>query len=378
MRTALAIGLCLLGVLSAAAADSASAEDRTSAQTIRDSYRGQLNGNTVMIMAGGADGTDLAIVQDLAAVLDDGEHLRVVPMVGKGPSQNLKDVLFMRGVDMGITQANILKHYAKTGELGPNLESQVAYIAKLFNEEMHVLARTEVSDIRALDGKTVNVGPEGNGAEITTRAVFDAIGITVREAHLEQADALAKLKAGDIDAIVVVAGKPAPIFTHLNDASGLKLLSVPYAKDLEDNYYPETLTQADYPQLIGDGTRIDTVAVCAVLVSFNWDKDSPRTQKLDRFVNRFFSNFNAFLAPPRHPKWQQVNFAATLEGWKRSPLAQAWIDHAKTTLAADPDARAQFETFLAQADTKAAATSEAQRAKLFRDFLEWSKTHDQN
>jgi TRAP transporter TAXI family solute receptor len=378
MRTALAIGLCLLGVLSAAAADSASAEDRPSAQTIRDSYRGQLNGNTVMIMAGGADGTDLAIVQDLAAVLDDGEHLRVVPMVGKGPSQNLKDVLFMRGVDMGITQANILKHYAKTGELGPNLESQVAYIAKLFNEEMHVLARTEVSDIRALDGKTVNVGPEGNGAEITTRAVFDAIGITVREAHLEQADALAKLKAGDIDAIVVVAGKPAPIFTHLNDASGLKLLSVPYAKDLEDNYYPETLTQADYPQLIGDGTRIDTVAVCAVLVSFNWDKDSPRTQKLDRFVNRFFSNFNAFLAPPRHPKWQQVNFAATLEGWKRSPLAQAWIDHAKTTLAADPDARAQFETFLAQADTKAAATSEAQRAKLFRDFLEWSKTHDQN
>jgi len=299
-------------------------------------------------------------------------------MVGKGPSQNLKDVLFMRGVDMGITQANVLKHYAKTGELGPNLESQVAYIAKLFNEEMHVLARTEVSDIRALDGKTVNMGPEGNGAEITARAVFDAIGITVREAHLEQADALAKLKAGDIDAMVVVAGKPAPILAHLGDASGLKLLSVPYAKGLEDNYYPETLTQADYPQLIGDGTHIDTVAVCAVLVSFNWDKNSPRTQKLDRFVNRFFSNFNAFLAPPRHPKWQQVNFAATLEGWQRSPLAQAWIDHAKTTLAANPAARARFETFLAQADTKAAATSEAQRAKLFRDFLAWSKTHDQN
>ena len=378
MRTALAIGLCLLGVLSAAAADSACAEDRPSAQTIRDSYRAQLNDNTVTIMAGSADGTDLAVVQDLAAVLDDGEHLRIVPMVGKGPSQNLKDVLFMRGVDMGITQANVLKHYAKTGELGPNLESQVAYIAKLFNEEMHVLARAEVNDIRALDGKTVNMGPEGNGAEITARAVFDAIGITVREAHLDQADAVAKLKAGDIDAMVVVAGKPAPILAHLDDASGLKLLSVPYAKGLEDNYYPATLTQADYPQLIGDGTRIDTVAVCAVLVSFNWDKDSPRTQKLDRFVNRFFSNFNAFLAPPRHPKWQQVNFAATLEGWQRSPLAQAWIDHAKTTLAADPDARARFETFLAQADTKAAATSEAQRAKLFRDFLEWSKTHDQN
>jgi len=378
MRTALAIGLCLVGALSTAAADSARAEDRPSAQTIRESYRAQLNDNTVTIMAGSAEGTDLTIVQDIAAVLDDGEHLRVVPMVGKGPSQNLKDVLFMRGVDMGITQANVLKHFAKTGELGPNLEKRVAYIAKLFNEEMHVLARAEVSDIRALDGKTVNMGPEGNGAEITARAVFSALGITVRETHLDQADAVAKLKAGDIDAMVVVAGKPAPVIAHLGDPSGLRLLSVPYAKGLEDNYYPATLTQADYPQLIGDGARVDTVAVCAVLVSFNWDKDSPRTKKLDRFVNRFFSSFDAFLAPPRHPKWQQVNFAATLEGWQRSPLAQAWIDHAKTTLAADPNARARFETFLAQADTKAAGASEAERAKLFRAFLEWSKTHDQN
>jgi len=169
-----------------------------------------------------------------------------------------------------------------------------------------------------------------------------------------------------------------PILAHLDDPSGLKLLSVPYAKGLEDNYYPATLTQADYPQLIGDGARVDTVAVCAVLVSFNWDKDSPRTQKLQRFVNRFFSDFNAFLQPPRHPKWQQVNFAATLEGWHRSPLSQAWIDHAKTTLAADPNARAQFETFLARADTKAAPTSEAERVKLFRAFLEWSKTHEQD
>ena len=378
MRTALAIGLCLLGVVSTAAGENARAEDGPSAQSIRESYRAQLNDNSVTIMAGSAEGTDLTIVQDIAAVLDDGSHLRIVPMVGKGPSQNLKDVLFMRGVDMGITQANVLKHFAKTGELGPNLEKQVAYIAKLFNEEMHVLARAEVADIRALDGKTVNMGPEGNGAEITARAVFSALGITVRETHLDQADAVAKLKAGDIDAMVVVAGKPAPVLAHLDAPSGLKLLSVPYAKGLEDNYYPATLTQDDYPQLIGDGARIDTVAVCAVLVSFNWDSDSPRTKKLDRFVNRFFSNFDAFLTPPRHPKWQQVNFAATLEGWQRSPLAQAWIDHAKTTLAADPNARARFETFLAQADTKTAASSEAERAKLFRAFLEWSKTHEQN
>ncbi len=126
--------------------------------------------------------------------------------------------------------------------------------------------------------------------------------------------------------------------------------------------------------------------MCAVLVSFNWARNNPRNAKIDHFVDRFFSNFDAFLAPPRHPKWRQVNFAATLEGWQRSPAAQAWIDRAKATMAAkagagtsaDDEARAQFDTFLAQADTGAAAASDDERARLFRAFLEWSRTQNQN
>ena len=99
-----------------------------------------MNENVVTIMAGSSTGTDLAVVQDIAEVLS-GDAMRVVPMVGRGPEQNIKDVMFLRGVDMGITQANILKYFAKTGELGPNFIDQIAYVAKLFNEEMHILVR---------------------------------------------------------------------------------------------------------------------------------------------------------------------------------------------------------------------------------------------
>jgi len=375
MRIALATRAFVLALAGIILADAASAE---SAQSIRQRYRADLNDNTVTIMAGGPEATDLAIVQDVAAVLDDGANLRVVPMVGKGPVQNLKDVLFMRGVDMGITQANVLKHFAKTNELGPGLESQVVYVAKLFNEEMHVLAREGIDDMRALDGKTVNIGPKGSGAEITARRVFAALGITIREVSLDAAEAVARLKSGAIDASVLVAGKPAPLLAHLEEADGLKLIGVPYLEGLEDEYYPASLTSDDYPHLIAEGASVDTVAVCAVLVSFNWDGDSPRTKKLDRFVDRFFSNFDAFLKEPRHPKWRQVNFAATLEGWKRSPLAQVWIDRAKKTLAADASARVRFDTFLAQANAGDAMVSEPERTELFRAFLEWSKAQSQN
>jgi len=382
MRIPLAVGLCLIALTAVAAprAKDQAKPDATVAagQNLRENFRARINDNVVTIMAGGPSGTDLAVVQDLASVLDDGDRLRVLPMVGKGPEQNIKDVMFLRGVDMGITQANLLKHFDKTGELGPNLRGQIAYIAKLFNEELHILVRPEVNDIRELNGKYVNFGAQGSGAEITGRLIFEALGIDTQDVHLSDADAIQKLKDGDIDATIMVTGKPAPVLASLGDTSGLKLLSVPYAKGLEDEYYPATLTHDDYPALIPAGQRVDTMSVCAVLVSFNWPSDSVRYAKIAKFVDQFFSNFDAFLAPPRHPKWREVNFAATLEGWKRSPLAQRWIDRAKAT-SSDSASRNHFDAFLARASGgRTTPISDAERADLFRAFLEWNRAHNQN
>jgi hypothetical protein len=151
---------------------------------------------------------------------------------------------------------------------------------------------------------------------------------------------------------------------------------VPYAKGLEDEYYPATLTHDDYPALIPAGGRVDTMSVCAVLVSFNWPTDSVRYAKIAKFVDRFFSNFDAFLAAPRHPKWREVNFAATLEGWKRSPLAQRWIDRAKAA-STDSVSRSHFDAFLAQASGgRTTPISDAERADLFRAFLEWNRNQN--
>jgi TRAP transporter TAXI family solute receptor len=384
MRIALAFGVCLIAAAAAAAPrakDAVKSETdvvAVAAQNTRENLRARINENVVTIMAGSPSGTDLAIVQDIAEVLDDGERLRVLPMVGKGPEQNIKDVMFLRGVDMGVTQANLLKHFAKTGELGPNLKGQIAYIAKLFNEELHILVRPEVNDIHELNGKFVNFGAAGSGAEITGRLIFAALGVDAQEVHLSDTDAIQKLKDGDIDATIAVTGKPAPALASIKETSGLKLLAVPYAKGLEDEYYPATFTHDDYPALVPAGGRVDTLSVCAVLVSFNWSGDSVRYGKIAKFVERFFANFDSFLKSPRHPKWREVNFAATLEGWKRSPLAQSWIDRAKQATT-DSASRSHFDAFLAQASgTRDTPISDAERADLFRAFIQWNKGRKQN
>jgi TRAP-type uncharacterized transport system substrate-binding protein len=224
----------------------------------------------------------------------------------------------------------------------------------------------------------VNFGAEGSGAEITGRLIFAALGVDAKEVHFGDADAIQKLKAKEIDAVIAVTGNPAPVLASLKDVNGLKLLAVPYAKGLEDEYYPATFTHDDYPALVPEGGRVDTVSVCAVLVSFNWPGDSVRYAKIAKFVDRFFSNFDSFLAAPRHPKWREVNFAATLEGWKRSPLSQAWIDRAKDA-ATDSASRSHFDAFLAQASgARGTPISDAERADLFRAFLQWNRERNQN
>jgi hypothetical protein len=66
-----------------------------------------------------------------------------------------------------------------------------------------------------------------------------------------------------------------------------------------------------------------------------------------------------------------------LETWHRSPLAQKWIDRVKQTT--DAASRSHFDAFLAQAGgERATPISEAERAELFRAFLQWSKGRNQN
>jgi hypothetical protein len=85
----------------------------------------------------------LTIAYDLSAVLDDGENLRILPIIGKGGSQNVRDVRFLRGVDLGITVTSVLGHYRRSGELG-NIDDKIVYITKLFDDEMHLLVSCEL------------------------------------------------------------------------------------------------------------------------------------------------------------------------------------------------------------------------------------------
>jgi TRAP transporter TAXI family solute receptor len=336
-----------------------------------DSAGERANANTIAVISGNPNGTYLAIAYDLSAVLNDGENFRVLPVVGEGGGQNVRDVRFLKGVDLGITQANLLGYYKRSNEIGP-IDDKIVYIAKLFNEEMHLIVRADsgIASVEQLAGKKVNFSDLGSGTQLATRDIFTRLGIKPEEVNMGQADAFEKLKSGEIAASVLIAGKPAASIGKLKAADGFRILPMPYPKPLQDDYLPVTLTSEDYPGLIAPGQEVETVAVGTVLIAYNWPKDSDRYRRIETFVERFFPRIADFQKPPRHPKWRETNLATVVPGWKRFEGAEEWLrDHA----AGGPPERVQFDRFLTARQAQPEKLSSDERDRLFQQFLQWSK-----
>jgi uncharacterized protein len=332
----------------------------------------QVNRGTVGIISGAITGTYARIATDLSAVLDEGDDLRVLPIIGKGSVQNITDILYLRGIDVGIVQSDVLQYIRETGTY-PDIGTRIAFITKLYNEEIHILTRTDVKTVEDLKGRKVNFANQGSGTYMTASVIFKKLGIDVEITTFDYELALDKLKKGEIDALFYVAGKPAPLFTSIKPEDGLQLLNVDLTPELAETYLPGDFSVSDYPGLIPPNQEVKTVAVGAVMAVFNWRKGNGRYNKLKRFVEAFFSQFDEFLQAPRHPKWQEVNLAADVPGWKRFEPARTWLESHEGS---DTQQVSEFKSFL-KSTGQATALSAEDQEELFKRFLKWKETRPQ-
>ena len=326
-----------------------------------------LNANTVTLITGTIGGTYVQIGADLASLLDNGNQLRVLPIVGRGSVQSVADILFLQGVDLGIVRADTLDYLEKKG-FAKDIKKQFTYVTKLYNEEMTVIAPKSVHDLKELAGKTVSVDLPNGGTFVTALTVFERLGLKANFVYIEQRIAMEKLKKGEVDAVIVVGGKPYKSVSNFVNDGRFHLVTVDYDQPLQGDYLPARLTSKDYPNLIGEGESVDTIAVPAVLAAYNWPQNTERYRKLTLFVDAFFTKFPAFQKPPFHPKWKEVSLAAPLPGWQRLPYAKQWLDQHGL----EEGARNRFDNFLHQNPAAAKGLqSEADKEALFKQFQAW-------
>jgi branched-chain amino acid transport system substrate-binding protein len=329
---------------------------------------GQLNANTVTMMTGTFGGTYVQIGADLAAVLDDGEKFRLLPIVGRGSVQAVADILFLKGVDVGIVRKDTLAYLERKG-YASNIHNQLGYITKLYNEEIHVLADKSIRTMQDLDGKSVAVDLPDGGTFVTSITVFECLGIKPHLIYVEPRVGLEMLRKGRIDAVIAVEGRPLQWLSQLKDAN-LHLVPIAYTKEMQEDYLPTQLSSEDYPNLIAPGEQIETIAAEAILASYNWRPSADdRYRRLSILVQKLFASIAQLQRPPFHAKWGEVALTAPVAGWTRVQPAQEWLDRFALPAAAVQPRELPNENKETMGQGAASNANDSQ--EVFRQFLQW-------
>jgi uncharacterized protein len=279
--------------------------------------------DTIGIMSGGVSGTYVRIAQNMSDALDS-DKLRIVTMLGKGSKQNIRDLIELDSVDLAIVQSDVLREVAQSKEI-PGVVNSIRYIAKLYNEEIHILVNKKVRSLKHLEGAAVGVGRKGSGTEMTAAILFDGFGLQISPVNVAGAEAIDALKNDLISAAVFVVGKPSTLLASIKKDSGLRLLEMRVPKNVEFPYFETELTASDYPALIERRKTVRTLAVGAVLAVFNWREGSRRYELLNKFTTELFGAIDQLKTGSYHPKWKNVSLKVKVPGWSRFKPANEWL-----------------------------------------------------
>ena len=326
------------------------------------------NNWTVGVAGGNMDGTYLRFADELGKVLDDGDELRVLPIISRGAAANLQDLLYLRGIDVAFTQSDVFEYF-RTQRKTPNLDTRVQYIIRLPVAELHVTARADIRTLEDLRGQKVVFGPPGSSPTMTGPIVFPRLGIPVEPVFVDFSTGMKMIRSGEVAGLLGVVSKPVDFWSKIPPNTGLHLLPVPYTKALADLYVIGEFTNADYPNLIPPGERIDTIAVPSVLAVYNWPKNSDRYRRVERFVQYLFNRWDKLTQPPFHPRWRDVNLAATVPGWTRFSVSEELLQRTGQGSADQTIAR-DFQTYMTR-QVRTAPRNDAERDAVFRQFMLW-------
>jgi TRAP-type uncharacterized transport system substrate-binding protein len=344
--------------------------DRSAAVDVRPNYARK---SMVELETNGAGGISVRIAEDLASLYDDGATRRLLPVVGKDATQNLRDLIQLRGIDMAILQVDVLETERRQRSW-PAVERGFTYITQLYNEEFHLLVGPDVKTIADLAHRRVNFDTLGSGTNVTASRVFSLLDISVEPTFDRQDLALERLRQGKVAAVAFVAAKPAPLFLAVRRDEGLHFLAIPLREAVISAYVPAKLNSDDYPELIAPEHPIETVAVGSLLAAAVLPPKSDRYRDVSDFVDVLFTQFPALLEAGHHPKWREINLAATIPGWTRFPPAQQWLDRNTTAPRQQPqDVANLFSKFLdsRQQALSGAPITEQQKQELFNQFQRW-------
>jgi TRAP-type uncharacterized transport system substrate-binding protein len=320
------------------------------------------------VLADPGDARASRMARDFATVMSaNGAPGRAI--VGSTSPNGLGKVLKTEIADFAIVSLDSLLSSAK-GD--PEWMKRAPFVARLAPETLAVIASREVKSISDLQGKNVSFGDLDSATSTNGRMLFSRLGVTANQTNEPLPEALDRLSAGKVEAVVVLGGEESPALSDFGADGRFHIVPVPWSPTLEPVYAPAHVTSADRPNLVSATEPVETVAEPMALVALDAGPGSQRAEALGRVARLFFDNYDGFMGDDRDSHWRDVNLAADASWptapWPRLPAAQSWLDAKKSS------GDGSLEAFRASAKSAAASASwpsAADSDRLYDGLTRW-------
>jgi TRAP transporter TAXI family solute receptor len=301
------------------------------------------------MVTGAKAGTYYLMGQDIAEIARK-EGVTLTVRESSGSVDNLQKMATTgENAALGIVQSDVISFLLRsTMPKSKDIVHKLRVVAPLFQEEIHLLARKEISSFDQLAGKRVVVGSAGSGSMMTAVNLLSQLGVKPKRLfEVSSAEAIVAVLANRADAMVFVGGKPVPMFENLTKLSGAKdanmanllndvhFLSIP-ADRAQGVYEPATITSKDYSFVNQD---TPTLAVRAMLVSYDFTlKNTPyyhaRCKDLQELGRALARALPELKNGSGHQKWAEVDLNQEVKLWKRDACAWPGIQSLTSNVAA--------------------------------------------
>ncbi|MEL7544435.1 MAG: TAXI family TRAP transporter solute-binding subunit, partial [Pseudomonadota bacterium] len=232
----------------------------------------------------------MRLITQLIREIDEPGKIRVLPIVGYGQEENIRDLLHLRGVEFSVVNSDILAHLEQEGRL-PKAKEKLRMVMPLIQKAVIVVASKDVGSIEALGGKSVATGGAGSQERITARTLFNVLGVAPTFTTGTGESVLTAVEQGASSAGVLLTHEPEELIRRIAENPDLKILDVPWSEKVGAVYDKAIISAVGAPQL-------QTVTLDTVLAIYNWQTSNSRFRNVSNFLRRAVSAVPDLIAGP--------------------------------------------------------------------------------
>ena len=266
-------------------------------------------------------GTYIQIGRDIATLVAPQADVNLQVLPSAGSAENVRRLRYEPGVKLAIVQSDVYQAYLDVANNGNREAGEIIrplrVIMPLYNEEIYFVVRADskLNFVHEIYHARINAGEMGSGTALTTSTLYRQMfgeALPDDATFLSNENALLKLTDDKtVDVVAIVAGQPAKLLADMKPEARqfIKLLKVdhshPSTKTVLRTYFPATVREASYPNLLTED--VPAFAVRAFLVTYDYNlKDTKKS--LARLAESLCENFPKLTAKG-HPKWKEVELS---------------------------------------------------------------------